>query len=817
MKQGMRSAARRRLAILAAFLLVAPAMFVAATGPAWGAVSTSITINGTQSGRVFDGVGAASGGGGNTRLLFDYPEPQRSQILDYLFKPGYGANVQLLKVEIGGDTNSTDGAEKSHMHTSTDLNCDRGYEWWVMEEAKARNPNIKLASLAWGAPGWVGSTFWTDNTIDYLIKWLDCARSRGLTIDYIGGWNEKGFDKAWYIKFHNRLVATHPNVKMVGDDGNKGWVVADAMAADATFARSVDVLGIHYSCGYTSQTAGRSCPNSTNARNTNKPLWASETGSQDYNTGVFAAARTYNRGYIDARMTGYINWNLIASLTPNLRFATVGLLLANQPWAGSYSVGKMVWAQAHTTQFTAPGWRYIDAASGYLGGDRVNGSFVTMKSPNNRDYSTIYETVDATDTNTVSVTVTGGLSTGTVHVWSTRLASNNTAEHFVKQADITPSGGRYTLTLQPGHLYSVTTTTGQGKGTARGLAGHPLALPYSDNFDSYGLAKEARYLADMDGAFETVNCGAGRTGRCVRQMQTQAPILWRTPGPRDPQALLGDVSWRDYTFAIDAMMERAGYVQLQGRVGKQDHDPRQVNAYFLRVTNAGAWSIIKSDLTAARTTLASGTTTAPGTNTWHRYSLQFAGSRITARMDGTTLGAVTDASYATGQVGIANSQFINTQWDNLSITGGAPGPDLSGTYKILNENSGHALAVVGGSTANRALIEQAADSGAASQQWRLVATGAGAYKLINVGSGRALDVPSSSTTPGTQLIQYDDNGGVNQQWDVVPATGGTYTINSRLNGLRVDVKGNATTVGAAVIQWTATTGANQRWRLVKLS
>jgi hypothetical protein len=66
-----------------------------------------ITINGGSAGPTFDGGGAISGGGGNSRLLIDYPEPQRSQILDYLFKPGYGAAVQILKVEIGGDTNST--------------------------------------------------------------------------------------------------------------------------------------------------------------------------------------------------------------------------------------------------------------------------------------------------------------------------------------------------------------------------------------------------------------------------------------------------------------------------------------------------------------------------------------------------------------------------------------------------------------------------------------------------------------------------------------------------------------------------------------
>lgn len=42
-----------------------------------------MTIDGRGTGRVFDGVGAVSGGGGNSRVLYDYPEPQRSQILDY--------------------------------------------------------------------------------------------------------------------------------------------------------------------------------------------------------------------------------------------------------------------------------------------------------------------------------------------------------------------------------------------------------------------------------------------------------------------------------------------------------------------------------------------------------------------------------------------------------------------------------------------------------------------------------------------------------------------------------------------------------------
>ena len=63
---------------------------------------TAVVLNPDGAGRVFEGLGAASAGA-SSRLLVDYPEPQRSQILDYLFKPGYGAALQRLKVEIGAD------------------------------------------------------------------------------------------------------------------------------------------------------------------------------------------------------------------------------------------------------------------------------------------------------------------------------------------------------------------------------------------------------------------------------------------------------------------------------------------------------------------------------------------------------------------------------------------------------------------------------------------------------------------------------------------------------------------------------------------
>src|ERR1700730_2534852 len=149
MKWPLRLIPRRFSSCFFLLLLCSPA-----TPPVYGQMKT-VVIDGSSKGRIFDGIGAVSAGA-SSRLLIDYEEPQRSQILDYLFKPGYGAALQHLKVEIGADIQSTDGSEPSHMRTPSDRDSTRGYEWWLMTEAHRRNPHIVLEVLPWGAPRWVG-------------------------------------------------------------------------------------------------------------------------------------------------------------------------------------------------------------------------------------------------------------------------------------------------------------------------------------------------------------------------------------------------------------------------------------------------------------------------------------------------------------------------------------------------------------------------------------------------------------------------------------------------------------------------------------
>jgi len=69
--------------------------------------AVTITVNPQSQTDLFEGIGVVSAGA-STRLLIDYPEPFRSQILDYLFLPNFGAGFQHLKVEIGGDINWND-------------------------------------------------------------------------------------------------------------------------------------------------------------------------------------------------------------------------------------------------------------------------------------------------------------------------------------------------------------------------------------------------------------------------------------------------------------------------------------------------------------------------------------------------------------------------------------------------------------------------------------------------------------------------------------------------------------------------------------
>lgn len=667
----------RRAVVVITALLAALALPSAATATQPDAAP--VVIDGHASGRTFDGVGALSAS--SSRLLVDYPPRQRSQILDYMFKPNYGASLQILKTEIGGDTNSTAGAEPSHMRTPEDLDCNRGFEWWLMKEAKARNPDIELYGLLWGAPGWFDGGLWSQDHVDYIVKWLDCAREQGLKINYIGGANERASYSIPFIKeLDGALAKRHPDVELVATDQHippNYWKVAEDMARDSQFNDAIDIVGQHSPCGW--RTLYLHCNVTQQALDLNKPLWTSESSTQDAAAGAGPLARARNRNYIDARITGDIQWSAVAAFYGSFHTSGTGLMVAEWPWSGYYRVEEPIWLDAHTTQFTEPGWRYLDSGSGYL---ESGASHVALRSDDTDDYSVVIETMDATAAEKVEFHVTGGLSTRPVHVWSTRIDSDDPRAEFAREGAVPVRGGRFSVRLEPGHVYTLSTTTGQRKGRARSLADADarMPLPYREDFEDAGLDRLAPLFSDLNGAFETAPCSGGRSGTCYRQVITQQPINWQRAGLLDPATLVGDPRWwGNYRVSTQAMLEQPGYVELLGRVERYAKPDGGTGAgevgYHLRVADTGAWSLYREGPNGEQHELASGQT-AFGIERWHRLSLDFRGSRIIASIDGTELGTATDVHHSTGQIGLRTSKWQNAQFDDVRVVPSGPVPDV---------------------------------------------------------------------------------------------------------------------------------------------
>jgi O-glycosyl hydrolase len=650
------------VAASAALALALPAGAVAVASEAADATETadatsSITIDGTSGGRTFDGVGAVSGGGATSRLLLDYPEEERDEVLDYLFLPGYGASLDLLKVEVGGDTNSTDGSESSHAHARGEVNCNAGYEWWLMKEAVERNPEMNLGGLAWGAPGWL-SSYYSQDTIDYFIDWLDCAAEHGLTIDNMGVRNEREYESEWIKEYRAALdAAGYEDVRIIASDeaARKGeWPIAVDMANDPELYDAVGLLGNHYSTG----------PSSATAQSLNKPLWISEGGPWSGEWGAGGSARSIpsllNHAYIEGRITGVQIWNLLTAYYDGLSISDAGLMRSNTPWSGAYQVQSAIWAVAQSTQFTEPGWQYLDASSGYLDGEgRENGSYVSLRSPDGEDWSTVIESIGTTEARDVSLSVTGGLAAGDLHVWQT-----TADDWFVQQPDLVPAAdGTYTLTVPANSTVTVTTTAGQAKGDAVGAPESAFPFPYRNDLSDGGPSGQTPYFSQMEGAYEERDCQGGREGTCLTQVSPQPAIGW-APWKK-PAGILGDLNWNDYSVSVDAWVPDGGTAQVLGRVSNDAMQPVP-NGYGLSLAADGTWSIGRG-VPGGRSwlELTTGTTGSDGTG-WHDLSLAFDDDRIIAEIDGARVGEVTDATWVSGMAGLSGD-YSAVQFADLAI------------------------------------------------------------------------------------------------------------------------------------------------------
>nr|XP_033808926.1 galactocerebrosidase isoform X2 [Geotrypetes seraphini] len=628
-------------------------------------------------GREFDGIGGLSGGGATSRLLVNYPEPYRTQILDYLFKPGFGASLHILKVEIGGDAQSTDGTEPSHMHYEDDENFFRGYEWWLMREAKKRNPSITLIGLPWAFPGWVGQgENWPydfpDVTAYYVVSWIIGAKQyHDLDIDYVGIWNERSFDSK-YIKVLRRALdkVGLRNVGIIASD-NK-WEIAANMIVDPYLNESIQIVGAHYPGTFTA----------TDALKTGKKLWASE----DYSTfndevGGGCWARILNQNYVNGNMTSTIAWNLVASYYEELPFGRNGLMTAQEPWSGHYTVECPIWITAHTTQFTQPGWHYLQTV-GHL---EKGGSYVAL-TDGKGNLTIIIETMSHNHSACIrpplpSFTVSPQNATfyvngpfsqlSALQVWYSKLDFKRSNMTLFKQlAPLQLKKGAFSLELDTDEVYTLTTiTTGQKGFYPDPPKSQPFPSHYKDDFDARNPPfSEAPNFADQSGVYEyfTNTFDPGEHVFTLRQVVTQRPITW-VIDPEQTISIIGNYSWTNMTVTCDIYIEtpETGGVFVAGRVDKGGSPARGAKGLFFWVFADGTYSVtidllrkvvLKKGLSGVRA------------REWHTLTLHIYGHLASGMLNGYPLWKDLNIEGPhNGWAAIGTKSFELAQFDNFSV------------------------------------------------------------------------------------------------------------------------------------------------------
>lgn len=680
-------------------------------------------LNASALGRPLYGIGGLAAIGG-ARMIYEYAEPSRSTILDLLFNASGGTAFQVLKTEMEGDMDSSYGSGSSFWHAPTEPpDFTRGiYLPWLLGEAKARVPDLGTYALAWGFPGWAanssssggGDGALSPGSLAYRMSYFEGVRATyNLSFDVVGVHNERGWSRGFVKELRAALDSSGFGATRisVGDGGNsdcedcsaagQDTSITTAAATDPEFAAALGLIGLH-SGGDDGMAA---LPPSYDWEGAGKDYIQSESNTVD---GTFAtlngafpqwdpnAASTYGPGlswprqfllsYLHGRATGTIICPLSHAWTWGYGRHNHGTALFMRPWDGSYVLGAAFWTQAHFTQATRRGWRFLDgsATGAWDVGTVVEAvTYSTLVSPDLSQFSVIAVNVHPDSTAPLAFRLVGALaatfSGGSLAAWTSNSTSLFT--RAVGQDVPISASGDFTFSLPPRTVLTLTTLRTLSKYEPLVPPRAPFPLPYTSAFATQALNTPGRLLSDLFGAFEVVvdplgGGGGGGRGRVLQQAVPAPPVAWLgndgtpfTSLPAPGAALAnGNISADALILAGDAVVgskERV-FVAVCGRVPiwQPANYPRdQVAApplgLCLSLNASGGWAVVEATLTAGGTftTHASGTLPNPERTlgSWHSLALSFVDDSATAYIDGTPVASVAPGSMhlSAGTYGLA--------------------------------------------------------------------------------------------------------------------------------------------------------------------
>ncbi|CAE8625706.1 unnamed protein product, partial [Polarella glacialis] len=502
----------------------------------------------------------------------------------------------------------------------------------LIREARLRNPDLVVYALLWGLPYWVGvengtqSHFHSEDTLVYLVSWLECAQNFKLgTINYLGNRNERDWGPTeWTTALRDALdLGGFTSTRLVLLDGEYDPRVVDlarlpsrsvggdplvaiaSLQKNFSLAASGGAVALHAPC-YLPRPEVRA--------ETGLPLWSSQDGplSDDW-AGASCLGRVLNQNFVRMNVTSTLARTLSWSVHPALGGVPAGLVRAQEPWSGIFSVRLPLWMIAHTTQFTRVGWSVLDVQSGASGYLPRGGSFVSYASPARDQFTVVVEKLELACPTCAGQTTFSerlvfvvanlgqrNMSTAPLSAAAAAAESRNASDRSENQSDtsnvskasaaaaevqeitylgfwltnithqflrlpdlpIDPDSSSFNFTALPDTLYTISSLRYEESNVSSasvdnintsaddGLAAVPFPVPLAETFDGYLDGASARYFADYGGSFHAAPDPTIEGNMVLKQSVTKRAGANQWAPDSEPISLVGH-KMEDVRITVD--------------------------------------------------------------------------------------------------------------------------------------------------------------------------------------------------------------------------------------------------------------------------
>lgn len=564
-----------------------------------------VVINGssaeTSENRLFHGLGAVSSGG-SLRLLADYKyssPDEYYEILNILFGKS-GAALSSIYAEMGSDINSVPCAEPAAMRSADDIPDITGSAGWqIAADALKINPDISVGMIRTEQPRFVTDAFAESSSAGYeaCYKWYrSCIEAvydtYGIRLDYISANSDDDdkIDSDWILylsaQLKNEQEQRYDYDKIKLGISVNSHETAGGLTKNEAVLSVIDVIDcrlnpenglslLSASNRYGIELISLGCPSPSDI-----------TDPSAENTPLDFAENIINM-YCNGGITVTAAGPPAVSCYSGTKYYSEGLLTADTPWSGYYTVNPGAWAAEHFTRFAEDGWEFI-------GSGCQSDSSLTLADPVSGDYSIIIVNNSPEEKLFRFGTADIGKYSSDLNVWLSDFANG---EYMKNRGKISPEtangGGSFEYTLPPYSMATLTAADSSPEYSEYCSADEVrLPLPYTDDFDYSEdmLSQRGRlplYINVLGGAFEV------RDGRLVQTVsENKKPIDSLFSSTPSPAASLGDDSWADYSLSADVRLASSAESNYAG-IGVRYNTSAQPGAfsgYSLLIYGNGKWS-----------------------------------------------------------------------------------------------------------------------------------------------------------------------------------------------------------------------------------